>query len=544
MSARPVIRQLAQLDDYVSLSNPAAGTAGLRSLGSGATQAVAGNDARLSDTRVPTDGSVTNAKVAAGAGIAYSKLALTNSIVEGDLAFGIATQTELDAHAAAADPHTGYRLESVPITAAMVAADVATQAELDAAALLAPIKAPADAARNTITPASNTVPWLTFSAPTSAGNYHGLDFNTLGTAKFTIGHAATTYHGVRDDILVWGYNIMGTGQQRVAGENSLYFAMESNYRQTGAGPNLAELNLDYISADGLTGKRFMTTNIDRATNLGSWAYLADQVYPNGGFRIEEAPNDFAFGFYPVGSKRCAFRYAGGGGSDLQIGYDGGADAPDSMSIGPSALNDYNGVFLKKVSGSTQVAIGTDAPNTGARLTVIGNVNIGNIAPQHPLQVYGTIKAGGTAGQNQGFVVLGDDASAAQNVGIFRSADNGAIGGNYLNLGGYSGVILSAGNAALGLQVQMLRVNTAGLFTWADSANFAFGTAAGTKIGTATTQKIGLWNATPVVQPAAVADVTGTAGAVYTATEQTMLNDLKAQLNALLARLRAPGVIAT
>lgn len=42
-----------------------------------------------------------------------------------------ATDAELASHVAAADPHTVYRLESVPITAAMVAADIATQAELD-----------------------------------------------------------------------------------------------------------------------------------------------------------------------------------------------------------------------------------------------------------------------------------------------------------------------------------------------------------------------------------------------------------------------------
>lgn len=55
--------------------------------------------------------------------------------------------------------------------------------------------------------------------------------------------------------------------------------------------------------------------------------------------------------------------------------------------------------------------------------------------------------------------------------------------------------------------------------------------AGFKIGTGTTQKIGFWNATPAVQPAAVADATDAA------TTQT-------QLNALLARLRTIGIIAT
>lgn len=43
-----------------------------------------------------------------------------------------ALDTDLSTHAAATDPHTGYRLESAPIAAADVAADIATQAELDA----------------------------------------------------------------------------------------------------------------------------------------------------------------------------------------------------------------------------------------------------------------------------------------------------------------------------------------------------------------------------------------------------------------------------
>jgi hypothetical protein len=53
---------------------------------------------------------------------------------------------------------------------------------------------------------------------------------------------------------------------------------------------------------------------------------------------------------------------------------------------------------------------------------------------------------------------------------------------------------------------------------------------GTKIGTAATQRLGFWNATPVAQPAAVADATD-AGTTQT------------QLNALLARLRTAGIIA-
>ena len=77
----------------------------------------------------------------------------------------------------------------------------------------------------------------------------------------------------------------------------------------------------------------------------------------------------------------------------------------------------------------------------------------------------------------------------------------------------------------------LTVGTTGLFTIADALNIAVGTTTGTKIGTATTQKLGFFNATPVVQPTAVADATDAASVIT-------------QLNALLSRMRNLGLIAT
>jgi hypothetical protein len=62
-------------------------------------------------------------------------------------------------------------------------------------------------------------------------------------------------------------------------------------------------------------------------------------------------------------------------------------------------------------------------------------------------------------------------------------------------------------------------------------DLVFRTTTGTKIGTSTSQLIGFWNATPVDQPAAVADATDNPSAIT-------------QLNALLARLRETGLIAT
>lgn len=67
-------------------------------------------------------------------------------------------------------------------------------------------------------------------------------------------------------------------------------------------------------------------------------------------------------------------------------------------------------------------------------------------------------------------------------------------------------------------------------TLAEAANLVTGTTTGSKIGTATTQKLGFWNATPVVQPTAVADATNGTNVIT-------------QLNALLSRLRTIGLVA-
>ena len=79
--------------------------------------------------------------------------------------------------------------------------------------------------------------------------------------------------------------------------------------------------------------------------------------------------------------------------------------------------------------------------------------------------------------------------------------------------------------------ERLRITSAGVLQVADAGNITVGTTTGTKIGTATTQKLGFYNATPVVQPTAVADATTAV-------------DVITQLNALLAKLRTLGIIAT
>ena len=82
-----------------------------------------------------------------------------------------------------------------------------------------------------------------------------------------------------------------------------------------------------------------------------------------------------------------------------------------------------------------------------------------------------------------------------------------------------------------IPTERLRITSAGVLQVADAGNITVGTTTGTKIGTAITQKLGFYNATPVVQPAAVANATDAATVIT-------------QLNDLLAKLRTLGIIAT
>jgi hypothetical protein len=80
------------------------------------------------------------------------------------------------------------------------------------------------------------------------------------------------------------------------------------------------------------------------------------------------------------------------------------------------------------------------------------------------------------------------------------------------------------------KLTVFNITRAGLVTWGAGVNFTFNTTTGTKLGTGSTQKMGFWGATPVVQPTAVVDATDAATVIT-------------QLNSLLAKMRTIGLVA-
>lgn len=63
------------------------------------------------------------------------------------------------------------------------------------------------------------------------------------------------------------------------------------------------------------------------------------------------------------------------------------------------------------------------------------------------------------------------------------------------------------------------ISTAGTWTAADTFNIAFGTSTGTKIGTATNQKLAFWNKAPIIQP-----TNAIAAAAFVANTSLIAND--------------------
>lgn len=157
--------------------------------------------------------------------------------------------------------------------------------------------------------------------------------------------------------------------------------------------------------------------------------------------------------------------------------------------------------------------------TGTRILVIdstGLFGIGNVTPTKTLSMSGTAArtiwmerhtTANTAGNNLIIQAGGATVGATdKNGGILYLQAGQATGTGTSTIimnvcrAGSSGTTDSAYFSALIVQPTAL--------TLGDAVNIVLGTTTGTKIGTGTTQKIGFYNATPIVQPATTGTVAG------------------------------------
>jgi len=186
-------------------------------------------------------------------------------------------------------------------------------------------------------------------------------------------------------------------------------------------------------------------------------------------------------------------------------------------------------------------IGRAFPSAGVGVGVIGYVD-GNVSPTTRIGVLASFADISSTAAN----VVGATSSAliADNgnyaVNIFTARDGGPSGTTVFTIADGGATTVNAalsvnGNTTLGDAGGDTVTITANTVTLADSTNLVLNTTTGTKIGTGTTQKLGFYNATPVVQGASVADATGGA---------TVDSECRTAVNALISRIEATGLIAT
>jgi len=240
----------------------------------------------------------------------------------------------------------------------------------------------------------------------------------------------------------------------------------------------------------------------------------------------------------IGAKSSGFQSIVATGNGLDIGTTLGApitfftngtanerariDSSGRLLVGTSASravgNINGGIQFASSSdfGTTSVYYGNSIEGSvfslgKSRATAVGSLEI--------------VQTGDTLGEIR---FAGDDGTDLNSYGAcIRALVDGTPGVNDM-----PGMLLFETTAdGANIPAERLRITSAGVLQVADAGNIAVGTTTGTKIGTATTQKLGFFNKTPVVQPAAVADATDAASVIT-------------QLNALLARMRDLGLIAT
>ena len=203
----------------------------------------------------------------------------------------------------------------------------------------------------------------------------------------------------------------------------------------------------------------------------------------------------------------------------------------SLSLSTAASANVWNLFARNAEAFLGIASVADYWRFGsATTTSINPLRLGSAVTVVPDS--GVTLHLGTGGSTQGYIRMESAGAASRTANIYVPSGGGLqvdTTGNSYNIVLNGAVIqLYPGASAV------LDVGSTGL-TFADGKNIIVNATTGTKIGTATTQKLGFYNATPVVQGASVADASG--GVVVDAEARTALN-------ALISRIEATGLIAT
>jgi hypothetical protein len=201
-----------------------------------------------------------------------------------------------------------------------------------------------------------------------------------------------------------------------------------------------------------------------------------RIFSDGNVFIGSSPSNAGYKLDVNGNQRWIFRNNSSEITDLLVSTEsanslsklsflwyGNETASLKFYRGGNSTGSSLGLWTQQEGGATTERLHIDTS---------GRVGIGTNGPQSNLQVLGTIKV--ATGNAQGILGLGEANGTTVNVGLWRGAANApTTDGNFLNLGGFEGIVFASSNAAIGSQTERMRITSGGnvlIGTTTDNSN--------------------------------------------------------------------------
>jgi hypothetical protein len=380
----------------------------------------------------------------------------------------------------------------------------------------------------------------------SGGNYTNMLFYTQGANSS--GAQQERMRLTSEGLLGLGTSSPGAlldlagGAIRLDSTNGIYKANADGFNYLSGGTSIADggvlipfgqshvTNANEIHFRNASNTTRMVIDASGRVGIGTTSPQNQLVVSNGGAAgLELSPTGFIGAPVIVSYNRSGAAYS-------QLALDGATNV-FAISGTERARIDSSGRLLVGTStartlGSVTAALEIEGTSfSGSSISLVNNENTANGAFLNFGKSRGASVGSNTivnSGDNIAHILFyGANGSGANVAAAIDVQVDGTPGAN--DMPGRLVFSVTADGAAS--PTEALRISNDRSITVSDGGNVVLGTTTGTKIGTATTQKLGFYNATPVVQPAAVADATTAV-------------DVITQLNDLLAKLRTLGIIAT
>lgn len=343
----------------------------------------------------------------------------------------------------------------------------------------------------------------TFNIPTASASNRGL----LSTSDWTTFNSKFTLPALTSG------SVLFSNGTTIAQDNANLFWDDTNNRM-GIGTNAPSDPLHVKgTGSGVAGRtwgRVENTQLNSAAGIqfvnGNGRFAAFQYsgsgYLGGEFFAVYTQNDYPLVFATNGAST---------GGTSHIAFSPGSNERMRITNGGNVLigTTTDGIFKLDVNGQVR---------SQGRLTVLGvaELTLNQNASTYVQVTNSTSGASSvaslTAVSSNGSIVVGK-YSATTTAYKTVLANDGYL---YLNNAGNINILNDVATGTIkftagGSSTVHWTINSNGNLEANNAINMVFGTTTGTKIGTATTQKIGFWNATPIVQP-----TTAVAGATFTA----------------------------